>query len=705
MLPQEKQERARPRIGRYVITGRLGKGGMGMVYEGLDEALDRKVAIKTVTAEGAVSDESKRRFEIEAKAAARMQHPNIVGVYELSEDRGVQYIAMEFLDGTDLGRLVRSGEGILLAEKLDIAIQVCRGLAYAHDRRVYHRDIKPDNIGLLDDGTAKIMDFGIAKMEGTEVTKTGMMVGTVAYMSPEQVRGQKLDGRTDLFSMGVILYQLVSGRKPFEGEGPSQILYKIVTEPPPPLDLSALGEAGPRLKGIVERALAKKREERYQTAGELADELQKVLAEVRRSTSREPDPKVLNAIAIARRTVRDGDVDSGIEQLRTLVSSHPTLVEARRELRGALRRQKRQGTAQVSPAEIATELQATFKVPATQRTQETELAPTVVAPEPRPARPAPQSRRGILLALVAAVLALGAVGWFVFLRPGAGPPAPTEIEVRSLPAGATVLVDGKDSGVVTNDFVPVPPGRETGTLELTFHLAGHRDETRTVTLPLAPGENTVTVNLESSASVTPVRSTPAGARVTLDGEQVAGVTPLDVSLDPESAHTLGFSLDGHYPKEVEVAAGEPPEAIEVEFRALPKPGQLSVVSSYPVDVVWQGRTLSSGTASPTVRIAAGSQVVTLVAPSVFLRRDFQVDVPAGGPTAIQAPGVGEINIMARPENCRVLVNGTFADYPPIRDRAVVVGSQTVTFEWPDGVTKERTVDVVPGKPAFVQVTK
>jgi hypothetical protein len=183
------------------------------------------------------------------------------------------------------------------------------------------------------------------------------------------------------------------------------------------------------------------------------------------------------------------------------------------------------------------------------------------------------------------------------------------------------------------------------------------------------------------------------------------VTPLKVSLDPERAHTLGFSLAGHFPKEVGIAAGEPPAAIEVQLKALPRPGQLSVVSRYPVDVLWQGRTLSSGTVSPQVSIAAGSQVVTLVAPSVFLRRDFQVNVPAGGPTAIEAPGVGEIHLMARPENCRVLINGTFADYPPIRDRAVVVGSQTVTFEWPDGVTEERTVDVVPGKPAFVQVTK
>ena len=165
MLPEANEARARPRIGRYLIRGRLGRGGMGMVYRGLDEALEREVAVKTITAQGNTSPESQKRFEIEAKAAARMQHPNIVAVYELSEDRGVQYIAMEFLEGTDLGKLLRSGEEILLAEKLDIAIQVCRGLAYAHERNVYHRDIKPDNIGLLDDGTAKIMDFGIAKME------------------------------------------------------------------------------------------------------------------------------------------------------------------------------------------------------------------------------------------------------------------------------------------------------------------------------------------------------------------------------------------------------------------------------------------------------------------------------------------------------------------------------------------------------------
>ena len=164
MRPEEAETRLERRIGRYLVTGRIGRGGMGMVYRGLDETLEREVAIKTLTLEGTLDEESRQRFEIEAKAAARLQHPNIVTVFELGEDRGVPYIAMELLPGIDLEALVRSGEEMLLGEKLDIVVQVCRGLAYAHEHGIVHRDIKPSNIRLLDDGTAKIMDFGIAKL-------------------------------------------------------------------------------------------------------------------------------------------------------------------------------------------------------------------------------------------------------------------------------------------------------------------------------------------------------------------------------------------------------------------------------------------------------------------------------------------------------------------------------------------------------------
>src|SRR5688572_21326485 len=203
MLPAgEPSGRLRKRIGKYSIVGRIGRGGMGMVYRGLDEVLEREVAVKTLTVEATLDEESRQRFEIEAKAAARLQHPNIVTVFELGEERGLPFIAMELLPGADLETLLRSGEPLLLREKLEILIQVLRGLHYAHEHRIIHRDVKPSNIRLLEDGTAKIMDFGIAKLGSTGVTKAGMMVGTVHYMSPEQVRGRALDGRSDVFSVG-----------------------------------------------------------------------------------------------------------------------------------------------------------------------------------------------------------------------------------------------------------------------------------------------------------------------------------------------------------------------------------------------------------------------------------------------------------------------------------------------------------------------
>jgi hypothetical protein len=694
--PQSEEDHARPRIGRYVITGRLGRGGMGIVYEGLDEALDRKVAIKTITAQGGVSEESERRFAVEARAAARMQHPNIVAVYELGEDRGVSYIAMELLEGTDLGKLMRSAEELLLAEKLDIAIQVCRGLAYAHERQVWHRDIKPDNIGLLDDGTAKIMDFGIAKMEGVQLTRTGMMVGTVSYMSPEQVRGQKVDGRTDVFSMGVILYQLLSGKKPFEGESQSQVLYKIVTEPPAPLDLSSLGVVGPRLQEIVERALAKDREARYQGARELAEDLQKVLDDIRRSAPSEPGPGVLQAVASARRTVRAGKVDEGIAQLQTVVTSNPTLIEARRELRGALRRRGQQARIPASPQEIYTELEATFQAPSTRREAQTALAPTVVVPGPGAAG----SRRRVVWAAAAAGLVLLGAGVFLLTRPGE-PPAPAEVRlpVRSQPLGAAVLVDGRDSGIVTNGVL-VLPSPLPDEVELTFRKPGHRDETRVVRLPPVPGE-TVSVTLQSDVPAAAIRTDPVGATVTLDGERVAGVTPLELALDPGADHVLGFALEGYVGREVRIGAGETPETVEVQLEPLPPPGQVTIVSAYPLDVRWRGRVLARGTASPEVDLPSGPQVLTLVSAAIFLRADITVSVPAGGETAIEAPGIGRINVRAFPDNCEVLIGGVSAGYPPILDREVAAGPHTVSFRWPDGVTRDQAVEVQAGRPAFV----
>ena len=454
---------------------------------------------------------------------------------------------------------------------------------------------------------------------------------------------------------------------------------------------------GPRLEAIVERSLAKDREERYPGAAELAEDLQKELDEVRKTSAVRPDPAAIDALATARRKVRSGKVDDAVAQLRTIVSTNPNLLDARRELRTALREQERMRHTPTPEVDVFRELEATFQATPTRTEPETELQPTVLASEPPPA---PRGGRAALWAVVVVVV-LAAVGFFALRGWQGAPPVPVQmrVEVRSQPLGAAVLVDGEDSGVTTNDTL-VLPSPAPDQVELTFRKAGHRDETRTVRLPLAAGE-VVSVTLQSDVSVTPVRTEPAGATVTLDGDRVADVTPVEIVLDPGREHVLGFVLDGYIPAEVTIAAGEVPEAVEARLEPVPAPGHVSVASSYPVDVLWRGKALARGAVSPRVELPSGRQVVTLVSSQLFLRADFTVSVPAEGEAVIKAPGVGEINIKALPDNCEVLIGGTFVEYPPILDRKLAAGRHTVTFRWPDGVATEQTVEVVAGRSAFV----
>jgi predicted Ser/Thr protein kinase len=696
-LPRADEARAR-RIGRYLITGRIGKGGMGMVYRGLDEGLEREVAVKTLTAEGAFDADSRRRFAVEARAAGRLQHPNIVIVYELGEDRGLPFIAMELLPGTDLEALLRSGEELLLAEKLEVVIQACRGLAYAHERGIVHRDMKPSNIRILDDGTAKILDFGIAKLGGTHLTRTGMIVGTVHYMSPEQVRGGPLDGRSDVFSLGVILYELLAGERPFRGEGPTQVLYKIVAEPAPPLDPSKLGDVGPRLQAVVDRALAKNREERYPRADDLADELQAALDEHLRASEEGPVPA--ERLARARRAVREGRLDEGVEELQAITTAHPGSVDARRELRAALRERGRRARPPSAEPEGFPELESTFQASPTRREPETALQPTVTVP-PSGGAPSRLRRRQAMVA-GGAVLLVAAVGTLLVLRgrPAAPPvPADLRIPVRSQPLGARVLVDGRDSGTVTNGelVLPSPAPKE---IVLTFRKDGHRDESRTVRLPLPPGQ-AVSVTLQTDRAPVTVRTTPSGAAVTLDGQRVAGLTPLELALEPGAEHVIGLSLEGYRPREIRVGSDEAPQAVAVDLAPLPPPGRVAISSSYPLDVQWRGQVLARGELAPHVELPSGRQVLTLVSATVFLRADVSVEVPPAGEAAVEAPALGRINVRALPDNCRVLVDGAFVDYPPILDRGIAAGPHTVSFEWPDGATRDQAVTVEAGASAFV----
>ncbi|HQB38519.1 MAG TPA: serine/threonine-protein kinase [Deltaproteobacteria bacterium] len=264
---------AGPTIGRFEIQKELGRGAMGTVFLGRDPKINRMVAIKTIRfdeIEAEQMDEAKGRFFREAEAAGALNHPNIVTIYDVGEDYDLAYVAMELLDGSDLSGLTRPENRLAFSEVLRIVGAVAEGLDFAWSKGIVHRDIKPANIMLLKNGDIKIADFGIARITATSTTKTGMVLGTPSYMSPEQVVGQKVDGRSDLFSLGVVMYELLSCHKPFTGDSITTIMYNIANKPPQLL--TKLDPSIPECCAyIAHRLLIKDVAKRYQSGREVAE--------------------------------------------------------------------------------------------------------------------------------------------------------------------------------------------------------------------------------------------------------------------------------------------------------------------------------------------------------------------------------------------------------------------------------------------------
>jgi len=280
----------KPMLGRYQVEKELGKGAMGVVYQGRDPKIGRVVAIKTMALsrefEGDELTDARERFFREAETAGRLQHQNIVTIFDAGEEHDLAYIAMEFLRGRDLTEYCRDGNLLPVPKVLSIVARVAEGLAYAHRQNVVHRDIKPANI-MYEPGadTVKVTDFGIARITDASKTRTGLVLGTPSFMSPEQIAGKKVDGRSDLYSLGVTLYQLLTGLLPFRGDSMAELMYKIAREPAPDLAL-VRPELPPPLARLVARALAKTPEQRYQDGDALARDLREVMTLL----ARQPTP-------------------------------------------------------------------------------------------------------------------------------------------------------------------------------------------------------------------------------------------------------------------------------------------------------------------------------------------------------------------------------------------------------------------------------
>lgn len=296
-----------PSIGRYRVEALLGQGAMGVVYRGHDPAIDRPVALKLIRADLLGSRDAAEfvaRFRREAQAAGRCHHPNIVAVYDYAEHEGNPFIAMEFVEGEALLDCLDRGQRFAVAEALSIIGQVLDGLACAHGLGIIHRDVKPANVILLPDGKVKVADFGVSRLDDSSLTRDGSTIGSPSYMSPEACRGDPVDARGDLFSAGAVLFELLTGDKPFPGKSYTEVIYKVLNQEPAAI-VGRVPGATAAIERVVMRALAKDREQRFASATEMAAALrQAASAPAEEATDRTvlfsaaaPPPPVAPAVA------------------------------------------------------------------------------------------------------------------------------------------------------------------------------------------------------------------------------------------------------------------------------------------------------------------------------------------------------------------------------------------------------------------------
>lgn len=295
------------KLGRYQIIEEIGRGAMGIVYLAYDPRIKRNIAVKAFNIEQMVEpserEEFKLRFQREAQLAGNLSHPNIIAIHDVGEEEEISFIAMEFVEGESLAELIAKNYRFSIEEIADIFSQLCQGMSYAHQQGIIHRDLKPSNILLRKDGLVKIADFGIARALGATITASHKTLGTPAYMSPEQITGGRIDLRSDIFSLGIILYQMLTGERPFAGEITSTIIYRIINEDPiPPRKVSL--QVPPGFNHIVLKALSKNPAERYQSCGEL-------LADIKNYKRIKP-PETLPTLALGEdKTLRATEVAKG----------------------------------------------------------------------------------------------------------------------------------------------------------------------------------------------------------------------------------------------------------------------------------------------------------------------------------------------------------------------------------------------------------
>ncbi len=539
-------------IGRFEIERILGRGAMGVVYLAKDPVLDREVAVKVIQLHPGLDEkdvsELKRRFEVEARAAAKMSHPSLVTIFDAGLQDESLYLAMEYVRGEALYSVIASDRILTYKETADILLQLGGGLDFAHDRGIVHRDIKPANILINRRGQPKITDFGVAREATSNLTTTGTIIGTPAYMSPEQITGHKVSGASDQFSLAVMVYEMLTGRKPFFGEGATTIMYKIVHEDPEHLN-SVRKSLPADINGVVMRALAKEATDRYQSCYEFAETVRDVLGAA-------PADEAVMLSATAKRKAMQ------IDKKKKAEAAAPS-AEAATQLAApgmVISEEAEESAVAVWLASITEFLQTTNGKLAAGGGAALLLVVLAVAQfagggsesTPVPASPTPAAQQPTAAEPIAEAPAPE--------PPAAIDPSPVDTESDTDAEPAEVPDAEELTADVDGSLEPAPIEMAPAPIEIAPAPGGVLSEATLFALAEARSQAT------ASDVIYQFVTRPNGASILLNGRRLDGTTPLAVALDPTEHYSVLVEQAGHYPVSWAFVAGELPEEQQANRR-------------------------------------------------------------------------------------------------------------------------------------------
>ncbi len=658
------------KIGRYVIESRLGEGAMGSVFLAHDPFINRKVAIKTVKLDSSRKEEEGEefyeRFMREAQISGQINHPNIVQIFDVGEQDGMPYIAMEYVDGETLNAYCKDIPKPPLADRLKILVQIASALDYAHEKSIVHRDLKPSNIMVMRDGTGKIMDFGIAKMSDSNLTQTGVFLGTPSYSSPEQVKEGIVDFRSDIFCFGILSHEVISGHLPFPGQTINAILYKIANEPPAfAPNLKELPIDPIAWRQIFSRVLNKSPEQRYQSASEFISAVMDI------ATLSDEDRTLVGRVQTdLNATVRDPNLGKNLRRSDYDLDAQRTVVD-----RSIQPQQKKSARLFVLLflllVSIAVALSARFGY--LDDTIETVMA--LVNPEK------PEKTVEVVEDTPPKVV-----------------PILKTVPITTTPPGATISANGKVLGKSPQNYAW--QGLDGDRLIVKAEMDGHAPAEQTLIFSKDKAES-VALTLNAMAVLREIKSSPAGAAISVDGKNL-GAAPASFHFTKGKSYAIVAEKDGYYKKTLTYEEGKTKTGnLNLSLKAVPPPGFVAVDTLMEDLRITIGGATQRGTKA---EVKAGSYKVRLRSAKYFYDQLLEeVPVKPGETTTLKTPiliTIPMIDFIGA--YVKVKIDGQFVknaedeiDTTPLIDLQIAAGNHTFEFIDQDGsVVARKTFEVV-----------